>query len=76
MSILRAADTQVLANALDAGAIAVMAGYFWGVLPQIVLLATAVWAVLRIWLIYEEIKFKRLQREQAANYYGRRKSDQ
>lgn len=75
MTVLRPDDTQVVTNAVDAGAIAVMAGYFWGVLPQVVLLATAVWAVLRIWLIYEDIKLKRLQRAQAEQGYGRRKGD-
>lgn len=75
MSLFRPDDTQVATNTLDAGAIAVMAGYFWGILPQVVLLATAVWAVLRIWLIYEDIKLKRLQRAQAESNYGRRAGD-
>jgi hypothetical protein len=75
MSLLRADDTQVATNVMDASAIGVMAGYFWGVLPQVVLLATAVWAVLRIWLIYEDIKLKRLHRAQAEMGFGRRKDD-
>ncbi len=75
MSMLRPDDSAVATNALDAGAIALMAGYFWAALPQTVLIATAIWAVLRIWLIWEDIKLKRLQRQQAERGYGRRKGD-
>lgn len=78
MTILRPDDTQVAVNVADASAIAVLAGYFYEALPQIALLATVVWAVLRVWLIVVDIKLRRAQLKLAKSAvpYGRRASDQ
>jgi hypothetical protein len=48
----------------DAGAIAALAAYFWGLVPQITIFATLVWALFRIWSEWENIKLKRAQRRQ------------
>lgn len=46
----------------DAGAVATLFAYFWGVLPQATLLVTFVWALFRAWAEWENIRLKRAQR--------------
>jgi hypothetical protein len=53
---------EAMMKTADAGAVATLFAYFWGVLPQATLLVTFVWALFRAWAEWENIRLKRAQR--------------
>ncbi len=58
-------NTEALMRTADASAVAALAAYLWGLVPQITIFATLVWAIFRIWSEWENIKLKRAQRKLA-----------
>jgi fatty acid desaturase len=70
-------STEVALKTADAGAVLTLAAYLWGLVPQITIFATLVWAIFRIWSEWENIKLKRAQRKLADETprHDRRKED-